>query len=286
MIEKLKQNSPVIFLGFISIIALNFELLAQTNSDEEFIIYFIVLLYLLVSYISWLNIFSIRKKENIIYFIDIGIQIIIFIQVNICDILSPKINKMQLIIFVLINLLIGLQLAIRICIPISEKNSTEGTNKLGQEEVVQYLTDSLLGLFRRENICIDQYKNKRIKISVLNSLAFMVFILSYALKFVVDLLNIGSEHYYFPAFIVNVYIIFLTLFILIESMKNKLLSYSIFKNLFIILTCAFGIYFFVFKQFGNINFRIILCMAYLIGPYILDTWKVVQKYFLDNQIKF
>lgn len=274
MKRKVKRNILLIVSGIFSMIGIIISrnsLIMRKNILGDFI-----WIYLLIAFLSWLNIFSVQNKK--IYVIDYIMQLSILGIKRGSDFWFIKNQWANLVSEIVIIMLILTELFFHIWI--TDETSTENKNEVQEKQMADYLQGILLGIFgiKNEKLCIDKKQEFNIRILVHNALAFLTIIICYFFKFILDIINIKNDKYIFPEIIVSVYIACFTLFFLFEFKKNRLLGYSILKSMFIIVSCQIGIYLFVFRQYGTINVWVILCTVYLIAPFFLNLKKVIETY--------
>lgn len=243
MKRKVKRNILLIVSGIFSIIGIIISrnsLIMRKNILGDFI-----WIYLLIAFLSWLNIFSVQNKK--IYVMDLIMQLSILGIKRGSEFLFIKNQWANLVSEIVIIMLILTELFFHIWI--TDEISTENKNEVQEKQIADYLQGILLGI-----------------------------IICYFFKFILDIINIKNDKYIFPEIIVSVYIACFALFFLFEFKKNRLMGYSILKNMFIIVSCQIGIYLFVFRQYGTINVWVILYTVYLIAPFFLNLKKVIETY--------
>lgn len=285
MKERIRKNTSIVLLGVLSIVYFTMLIVKKSVPDvwEKDFLSYIIWIYFFASFTSWLNRYELCVERKIICICDVIVQLTIFIIINWILQCPVELNYLYLI-YVFIILLIGIELALHICMPCKEKEHQKDKNELLEEEMYDVILDGLLeGLHIRQK----KYNNKRLeyrtKVSVYNALAFLILIIAYGFKYVLDIINMWAETYRFPVSIIYIYIVFLLIFVWLETAKARLLKYPIYKSLFIIISCVMGVYMFVFMQPGNVRFRILICSMYLVSPYLRQFFYVVKHVQLEEK---
>lgn len=152
-------------------------------------------------------------------------------------------------------------------------------NKVDEKVAMDVMLKEMLSHF---NLFRNEEKNKQdikvIKIAVLNAASFLVVMLSFFLRIVLEIINMFSEVYSIKIEIYIAYIILMEIFFVINLIKGKHANVHIVKTVFQVISTAVSVYIFVFKQTEEINFPIVLMSLYFAIPFFVEHWRTGRKY--------
>ena len=155
------------------------------------------------------------------------------------------------------------------------KKQEERGFRLDQKELKRYLKENMIhkiGLTKGNRIV-----NEPMEIAVWNAGAFLILLLSYASRFLKDIVEVCMGKSYTDLLFVILYVSFMLADLWIGVKKGRLLGYKRIKTVTKFLLLAAGVYCFVFWLNG-IAYAKIMLIVYLVAPEVVDLWKVGRKY--------
>lgn len=281
--NKMKINLRTHSINLFGIICSVFWLLLNISildTSLHEIIYIGFWLYFIMKYMYTIN--QIVDKKSNLAKVSLCMQVILFGVIFLFDkiVLKYPYFKMYILPVAIMLIIMEMILFIHLDKYRKEENLDYSEYAMTEQFSKDYLFKCLTSIFnvkkRIENM--DDETGKKVKIAIYNAATITVLMIAYAFKFIVDAVNITSEEYYFPTYIIMCYNILMVAFIYFTYMKIELLKSSI-KDCIFRTVCGIGaIYFFVFRQYGTINIISLQISVYLITPFLVEAWKTGRQY--------
>lgn len=133
-----------------------------------------------------------------------------------------------------------------------------GRNKVSEKRAIDLILKDLLSFFRIVKKQEEEIKDREtIKIAVLNAVSFLLVMLSFLLRIVIDFTNMFSEEYNVPTGVYIAYITLMGMYFVVDVIKGKTINIHLARTLVSIICTAISVYLFVFAQIESINFVVL-----------------------------